>query len=107
MSNAIYPTRSVPTLWSSRRSRSEKKRSPTEPQGIETDTATYGGLEGTAELSDSMLPENAVEGAWVVKRDDLPYRRNFVPQEPRCWPKLLRRRYCCFSLRIRSTLSFI
>jgi hypothetical protein len=32
----------------------------TEPQGIETDTATYSGLEGTTELSGSMLLETAV-----------------------------------------------
>jgi hypothetical protein len=40
--------------------RSEKKRALTEPQGIETDTATYSGLEGPTELSGSMLLETAV-----------------------------------------------
>ena len=69
IAKAKVTTCSLPTLWSSRRSRSEKKRSSTEPQGIETDTATYGGLEGPTELSGSMLLETAVEAELAAEAE--------------------------------------
>jgi hypothetical protein len=49
-----------------------KKRSLTEPQGIELDIVTYVGLEGNAELSSSMLPESAVSVTLLSnsKRDE-------------------------------------